>query len=107
MEWTDNFIQDSRGGSAAGYGYFFESGSTYTNALTFRPGLSTGLATGISWDQYFSIIGESTQLGGTNAPAPRTIRTTNNPAITQRYHRQIGRAVQQECRDRSRMPSSA
>lgn len=50
MEWTDNFIQDSRGGSAAGYGYFFESGSTYTNALTFRPGLSTGLATGISWD---------------------------------------------------------
>lgn len=82
MEWTDNFIQDSRGGSAAGYGYFFESGSTYTNALTFRPGLSTGLATGISWDQYFSIIGESTQLGGTNAPAPRTIRTTNNPAIT-------------------------
>lgn len=82
MELTDNVIMDSRGASAANHGYFLHSGATRTNALIFRPGYTSGLLTAVTFDPYFSIIGDSQQLSGTTAPAPRVIRTTNSPAIT-------------------------
>ena len=80
MEWSDNIIMDSRGASAANYGYFLHAGAG-GSAVIFKPGYTTGLATAITWDQYPVVWGDSMQRDGTLTPAPRTIVSTNSPMI--------------------------
>lgn len=82
QEWTDNIILDSRGGSAAEHGYYLQGGTTRTNALIFRPGYQSGLVTGVTFDRYFSIIGDSLQIEGTTDREPVTIRSSAVPSST-------------------------
>jgi hypothetical protein len=81
FEFSGNVIIDDRGASAAHYGYFLRGGQIAGNAYIFTPGYTTGLLTAITFDQYFSEIGLSTQLP-INTPAPRTITSLNSPAVT-------------------------
>lgn len=82
QEWTDNVILDSRGASAAEHGYYLQGGTTRTNALIFRPGYQSGLLTAVTFDRYFSIIGDSLQLEGTTDRPPVTIRSSAVPSST-------------------------
>ena len=82
QEWTDNVILDSRGASAAQHGYYLQGGTTRTNALIFRPGYQSGLLTAVTFDRYFSIIGESMQIEGTTARPPVTFRSSAVPSST-------------------------
>lgn len=82
FEFTDNVTIDTRGASAANYAYFLRGGQVAGNYYVFSPGYTTGLVTGISFDQYTSAIGQSLQLAGTNVPSPRTISSTNIPSST-------------------------
>jgi hypothetical protein len=80
LEFKDNQIHDSRGASAAHYGYFiraFPAGSA--NKLGFRAGYTQGLLTSNTWDKYFSEVEGGMLTNGTLAPAPRLISTTNTP----------------------------
>jgi hypothetical protein len=99
QEWVDNVIIDDRGGGAAEYGYFIRGGTTYTNVLLFRPGYTTGLLTGITYDRYASTLGESTQLAGTNNPAPRLIRAADSPAVQSPWNTQAWRAGDRALRE--------
>jgi parallel beta-helix repeat protein len=81
QEWTDNVILDDRGASAAEYGYFIRGGATYSNALIFRPGYTTGLLTSITYDTYVSTLGFGMQRNATTNPARREFQATNSPAI--------------------------
>lgn len=81
-EVTNNTIIDTRGASAAHYGYFFRAGGApTTNKLIFSPGLTEGLLTAVAWDKYFSTIGNSLQGSGTLLPGPRTFLSTDKPDL--------------------------
>ena len=85
MEWLDNKIFDDRGASAAEHGYFlraYPASASATNKLMFRPGVSNGLLTAISWDYYLSQVGPSMQRNGTPTTGPRTFVASNSPQIT-------------------------
>ena len=82
FEVTGNVIEDTRGASAAKYGYFFNAyGAPSTNKIVFSPGYSAGLFTAIAFDKYFSAINQTNQLDATLVPGPRTIIASNNPSI--------------------------
>jgi len=82
LEFTGNIIEDTRGASAAKYGYFFNAyGMPSANQIVFTPGVTSGLFTAIAYDKYFSAVGTSLQLPGTLVPAARTIVVTNNPSL--------------------------
>lgn len=81
-EIVDNVITDSRGGSAAEYGYFLRGASTFTNPMVFRPGYTTGLVTAVAYDSNFNIHGDTNMVTAINRPGPRTFLTTNNPSST-------------------------
>lgn len=81
-EVTDNIVIDTRGGSAAAYGYCLRAFAAYTNPYVFRPGYSSGLATSIAFDKYVSVIGESRQLDATAVIEPRVFYVSNNPQTT-------------------------
>lgn len=82
FDFTDNHILDDRGASAAEYGYFLRGGNVAGNKYVFKPGYTTGILTGITFDNYFSVIGESTQTAGTTNRAPVTIRSSGIPSST-------------------------
>jgi hypothetical protein len=85
-EITENILVDTRGGSAAEYGYFLRGAPTYSNPLVFRPGYTTGLRTAVAYDSNFNPVGETTMVGGINRPGPRRFLTTNSPAIIGPYN---------------------
>lgn len=81
FEVVGNVIEDTRGASAADYGYFFNAyDAPKTNKIVFSPGYSAGLFTAISFDKYFSAINQTNQLNGTLVPGPRTIIASNIPS---------------------------
>src|SRR5206468_7175425 len=57
--------------------------------------------------QYFCVPEYGTANGRLHFHAVHFMRTLPTGSVDPNFGRQIGRAVQQECRDRSRMPSSA
>ncbi len=81
FEFTNNKIIDSRGGSAAEYGYYFGGGLFAGNKYVFTPGYTQGLVTGVAFDQYTSAIGQSIQLAGTLV-IPRIISSLGSPSAT-------------------------
>lgn len=81
-EVVDNIITDSRGGSAAEYGYFLRGASTFTNPMVFRPGYTAGLVTAVAYDSNFNIHGNTNMVTAINRPGPRTFLVTNNPSST-------------------------
>lgn len=84
-EVTDNILVDTRGGSAAEYGYFLRGAPTFTNPMVFRPGYTTGLRTAIAYDSNFNPIGETNMVANINRPGPRHFLTTNSPAVISPY----------------------
>lgn len=78
FEFDGNVITDSRGASAAAYGYFLEGGTTYANKYVFNPGLTDGLLTGISYDTYFSYQGKTWVTAGMTRQ-PREFFATQSP----------------------------
>eukprot|EP00456_Euglypha_rotunda_P093281 TRINITY_DN9845_c0_g1_i25.p3 TRINITY_DN9845_c0_g1~~TRINITY_DN9845_c0_g1_i25.p3 ORF type:complete len:127 (+),score=49.17 TRINITY_DN9845_c0_g1_i25:258-638(+) len=54
-----------------------------------------------------SVEVKSRRVGGATYQVPVEVRSTRRTTLAMRWVIEIGRAVQQECRDRSRMPSSA
>jgi hypothetical protein len=82
FEVVGNVIEDTRGASAAKYGYFFHAyGMPSANKIVFTPGVTSGLFTAIAFDKYFSAVGVSIQLPGTLVPAARTFIVSNSPAL--------------------------
>ena len=81
-EFVDNTIIDTRGASAAEYGYFLRGATTYSNPMVFRPGYTIGLLTATAYDSNFNIVGETTIVGGINRPGPRRFLSTNTPQTT-------------------------
>lgn len=78
FEFDNNRIIDTRGGSAAAYGYFLEGGTTYANKYKFNPGLTDGIVTGISFDTYFSAFGKTWVTSGMTT-IPREFFATQSP----------------------------
>lgn len=76
--FENNVISDTRGASAAAYGYFFEAGTTYANKYVFSPGATDAVQTGISYDTYFSFFGVSYPTAGVTT-LPRVIYATQSP----------------------------
>lgn len=81
-EFVDNIIIDTRGASAAEYGYFLRGATTFSNPMIFRPGFTTGMLTAVAYDSNFNPVGETTMVGGINRPGPRRFLSTNNPQTT-------------------------
>jgi len=81
FEFVDNVISDSRGGTAAAYGYFFEAGTTYTNSYGFVPGRTSGLLTGIAFDKYLAAQGRTYSISG-SLTLPREFYSTGIPSGT-------------------------
>lgn len=80
LVFEDNVIVDDRGGSACSYGYYLAAGLTRTNPIILKAGYTSGLATGVAFDKYFSINGTSYSLDGVTNTGPRTIYVTNSPS---------------------------
>jgi hypothetical protein len=85
-EITDNIIVDTRGASAAEYGYFLRGATTFSNPLVFRAGYTVGLRTAIAYDSNFNPVGQTNMVGGINRPGPRRFLTTNSPAVIAPYN---------------------
>lgn len=82
QEWTDNQIIDSRGASAAHYGYLLIGGTTYTNPVIIDPGYTAGLLTGLCYDQYFSIVSTRGISTAFVNKLPRTFVASASPSVT-------------------------
>lgn len=82
QEWSNNQIIDSRGASGAHYGYFLAGGTTYTNSIILSPGFTSGLLTGMVYDQYLSAIGSTSFTTATVNTTPRVIYSTGIPSST-------------------------
>jgi len=79
-EITGNTIVDTRGGSAAEYGYFLRGANTFTNPLIFTPGYTSGLVTAVAYDSNLNLVGVTNMVGAINRPGPRTFLVTGSPA---------------------------
>lgn len=82
QEWNNNQIIDSRGASGAHYGYFLAGGTTYTNSIILSPGFTSGLLTGMIYDQYLSAIGSTVVTTSTINTTPRIIYSSGIPSST-------------------------
>lgn len=80
--FENNVIVDTRGASAAEYGYYFRVGIGVTNPIVFSPGYCFGLKNAIGYDKYFSVVGASLPVENFTDVTPRTIYTTNTPQST-------------------------
>jgi len=82
QEWTDNQIIDSRGASAAHYGYLLIGGALTPNNVILDPGYTSGLLTGITYDQYFSLTSTRGVPTGISNILPRTFSASGIPSGT-------------------------
>lgn len=82
QEWTDNQIIDSRGASAAHYGYFLVGGTLTPNNVILDPGYTAGLLTGITYDQYFSLTSTRGVPVSLSNILPRTFSSSGTPSGT-------------------------
>jgi hypothetical protein len=82
FEFQGNTLIDTRGGSAASYAYFLKAGQALSSKYIFTAGYTSGIKTGIAYDQYFSVIGNSLQLPSVTTPAFRTFVSSGIPSST-------------------------